>query len=184
MEDLIARFDAASEQGREPLVTIPLLILDFLCIHPFRDGNGRVARLLTLLALYHAGYDVGRYISLERVIQESTETYYQTLESSSQGWHDSQHDASPWLGYFWGVMLRAYKAFEDRVGNIDTGSGSKSKRVRHAINRKVKSFRIADLEKECPDVSRETIRGVLRDMKKAGLLELRGRGRGARWRRV
>ena len=184
MEDLIARFDAASEQGREPLVTIPLLILDFLCIHPFRDGNGRVARLLTLLALYHAGYDVGRYISLERVIQESTETYYETLESSSQGWHDSQHDASPWLEYFWGVMLRAYKAFEDRVGNIDTGSGSKSKRVRHAINRKVQSFRITDLEKECPDVSRETIRRVLRDMKKEGLIELRGRGRGARWRRV
>ena len=184
MEDLVCLYCEGIAAEREPLLIIPLLILDFLCIHPFRDGNGRVARLLTLLALYHAGYEVGRYVSLERVIQESSVSYYDSLEASSKQWHDGRHDCAPWLEYFWGVMLRAYKEFEERVGNIDARSGSKSQRVREAVERKVQSFRIVDIEKECPDVSRETIRLVLRAMKAKGLLELRGRGRGARWRRT
>ena len=184
MADLATGYAAAGAMGREPLLTIPLLILDFLCIHPFPDGNGRVARLLTLAALSHAGYDVGRYISLERVIQESWESYYQTLEASSQGWHEGRHDSAPWLGYFWDVMLRAYKEFEARVGNVDKGRSSKSQRVRDAVGRSVEPFRAVDLEKECPDVSRETIRMMLREMKTAGLIELSGRGRGARWRNL
>lgn len=184
MEDLVTHYAAAEVMGQEPLLTIPLLILDFLCIHPFRDGNGRVARLLTLLALYHAGYDVGRYISLERVIEESWKSYYETLEASSQGWHEGQHDSTAWLEYFWGVMLRAYKEFEERVGDVDHGGSSKSQRVRDAVGREVRPFRVVDLQKQCPDVSRETIRLVLRAMKKAGVIELSGRGRGARWRNV
>ncbi len=184
MEDLATHYAAAGATGREPLLTIPLLILDFLCIHPFRDGNGRVARLLTLLALYHAGYNVGRYISLERVIEESWESYYAALEASSQGWHEGRHDSTAWLEYFWGVMLRAYKEFEERVGNVERGGNSKSQRVRDAVGRKIRPFRVVELQKECPDVSRETIRLVLRAMKKAGLIELSGRGRGARWRQV
>lgn len=184
MQNLVQRYESATKDNREPLLIVPLLVLDFLCIHPFRDGNGRVARLLTLLALYHAGYDVGRYISLERVIHDSHKSYYDTLEASSQGWHDREHDVIPWLEYFWGVLLRAYKEFEERVGNLDQPGISKSQRVREAVMRKIKPFRIGDIERECPDVSRETIRLVLRAMKKEGLIEPKGRGRGARWRKL
>ena len=92
---------------------VPLVILDFLCIHPFPDGNGRMARLLTLQLLYHFDYAVGRFISLERIFEESKESYYETLEASSQGWHEAAHNVAPWLDYFWGALLRAYKEFED-----------------------------------------------------------------------
>ena len=184
MEDLLAAYALHVDQEREPLVIVPLAVLDFLCIHPFTDGNGRVGRLVTLLLLCRAGHEVGQYISLDRIIEESNELYYETLETSSQRWHESKHDARPWLEYFWGVLLRAYKKFEDRVGNIDTGRGAKSERVRRAIERKVIPFQASDISKECPDVSRETIRAVLQAMREEGLLKLTGRGRGAKWRRV
>ena len=181
MQDLAENHDKALKDGRDPMVVIPLFVLDFLCIHPFRDGNGRVSRLLTGQLLYRAGYDVGRYISLEKRFLETSETYYETLETSSQGWHDNQHDAMPWVRYFWGVILSAYREFEQRVGNIESGSGSKSKRVREAVERKVVPFKSADLKKEVPDVSRDTIRMVLREMKKEGRIRSEGHGRGVRW---
>ena len=181
MQDLVQNYDRALKDGHDPIVLIPLFILDFLCIHPFRDGNGRVSRLLTGQLLYRAGYDVGRYISLEKRFLETSESYYETLETSSQGWHDNQHDVMPWVRYFWGVILSAYQDFEDRVGNIEEGSGSKSKRVRDAIERKVVPFKSADLKKEVPDVSQDTIRLVLREMKKEGRIKSEGHGRGVRW---
>ncbi len=108
MDLLVDRYRLAVDGERlDPLVTVPLAVFDLLCIHPFTDGNGRTARLLILLLLYHAGYDVGRYISLERIFEESHETYYETLETSSQKWHEGQHDVRPWRRYCWGVMLRA-----------------------------------------------------------------------------
>lgn len=182
MDSLAERYQAAVQAGQEPLVLIPLFVLDFLCIHPFRGGNGRVARLITLLLLYHFDYEVGRYISLERIFEQTKESYYQTLEASSQGWHESEHDVKPWLNYFWGALQRAYAEFEERVGNIGTGRGSKSQQVRDAVVRKLGSFAISSLERDCPGVSKETIRKVLQLMRKQGLVELRGRGRGARWR--
>ena len=184
MESLIQEYEAARKDNQEPLLTVPLFILDFLCIHPFRDGNGRLARLLTLLALYHAGYDVGRFISLERIIQESHKSYYETLEASSQDWHEGNHNVMPWVEYFWGVLLRAYKKFEDRIGSLNQPGITKSQRVRETVERKVRPFRIADIERECPDVSRDTIRLVLRAMKREGWVEATGRGRGVRWRKL
>ena len=184
MESLVREYEIASKDNHEPLLIVPLFILDFLCIHPFRDGNGRLARLLTLLALYHAGYDVGRFISLERIIQESHTSYYETLEASSQGWSEGKHDAMPWLEYFWGVLLRAYKEFEGRIGNLNQPGATKSQRVREAVERKVRPFRIVDIERECPDVSRDSIRVVLRAMKREGRVEPRGRGRGVRWHKL
>lgn len=181
MQDLVESYDQALKDGRDPIVVIPLFVLDFLCIHPFRDGNGRVSRLLTGQLLYRAGYDVGRYISLEKRFLETSKSYYETLETSSQGWHDNKHDVMPWVRYFWGVVLSAYQKFEDQVGNIEAGSGSKSKRVREAIERKVVPFKSADLKKEVPDVSRDTIRMVLREMKKEGRIKSDGHGRGVRW---
>ena len=156
-------------------------MLDFLCIHPFADGNGRTARLLTLLLLYRSGYAVGRYISLERVIEESRETYYEALEANSQGWHEAQHDPFPWLEYFWGVLLRAYTEFRDRTGRLLTARGSKTALVEGAVERRIRPFAISDIENDCPGVSRDMIRHVLRRMRDEGRVQVRGRGRGARW---
>jgi len=103
-----------------PLVATAALILDFLCIHPFRDGNGRVSRLVTLLALYQHGYEVGRYIGLERLVEESKADYYEVLRRSSEGWHEGSHDIFPWLNYFLSILKRAYRELEERAGQVET----------------------------------------------------------------
>lgn len=185
IDDLCSEYEQLEKAGAyDSLLYVPLTVLDFLCIHPFQDGNGRSARLLTLLMLYRAGYEVGRFISLERLIEESKETYYETLELSSKGWHESAHDPFPWLRYFWGVLLRAYQEFEDRVGNITTAKGSKSVRVRQAVLRQIKPFAISEIENLCPGISRETIRNVLREMKKEEIITPTGKGRSAKWKQL
>ena len=181
MDQLTVRWDAAVDQQREPLIIVPLAILDLLCIHPFADGNGRTARLLTLLLLYRAGYSVGRYMSLERVIEDSRDTYYEALEHSSNGWHDGQHDPFPWLEYFWGTLLRAYDEFRERAGAVLEGRGSKTAVVEAAVARRTAPFAISDIEADCPGVSRDMIRHVLRGLRDQGMLRAEGRGRAARW---
>jgi Fic family protein len=182
MADLITRYRTALDQDlADPLVLVPLVVLDFLCIHPFPDGNGRMARLLTLQLLYHFDYAVGRFISLERIFEESKESYYETLEASSQGWHEGEHNIAPWLDYFWGALLRAYKEFEERVGTIERGRGAKGDRVRAEILKRQLPFSITDIEEACPGISRDTVRLVLRSMKAEELIEPMGKGRGAKW---
>lgn len=182
MERLVEYYQNAIHQdSKEPLVIIPLTILDFLCIHPFSDGNGRTARLLTLMLLYQFGYEVGRFISLERIFEESKETYYETLEKSSKNWHEGKHDPFPWLNYFWGVLTKAYREFEERVGKIRTGRGSKTELVRNAVARKIKPFSISDIERECAGTSRDMVRLVFRQMKAEGLIQPQGKGRFAKW---
>ena len=183
--DLIARYRFALDQHlADPLVLAPLAILDFLCIHPFPDGNGRMARLLTLQLLYHFGYAVGRFISLERIFEESKESYYETLEASSQGWHEAAHDIAPWLNYFWGALLRAYKEFEERVGAIEHGRGAKGERIRAEILKRQLPFSISDIEEACPGISRDMVRVVLRAMKMEGLITPTGKGRAAKWSHI
>ncbi len=185
MMDMIASYRTTIEQHlADPLVLVPLVILDFLCIHPFPDGNGRIARLLTLQLLYHFDYVVGRFISLERIFEESKESYYETLESSSQGWHEAEHDIAPWLNYFWGALLRAYKEFEERVGTIERGRGAKGDRVRAEILKRHLLFSISDIEEACPGVSRDMVRLVLRTMKSEGLIAPTGKGRSAKWQKT
>lgn len=179
----IAYRDAAGRNDVPALVLIPLAILDLLCVHPFGDGNGRVARLATLLLLYHHGYEVGRYLSLERIIEDSKLSYYEALERSSAGWHEGAHDAHPWLTYFWGVLQRAYREFEERVG-MYTGRGGKTEQVRAAVARRFAPFAISDIQRDCPGVSHDLVRVVLRALRDEGAIEAEGRGRGARWRRV
>jgi len=182
MDLLIEHYKIAMEKERvEPLVVIPLTVLDFLCVHPFNDGNGRTARLLTLLLLYHFGYEVGRYISLERIIEESKETYYETLGKSSTGWHEGKHDVFPWLDYFYGVLLRSYKEFEDRVITVKTGKGEKADMIRNSVMSKFLPFSISDIQKECRGISRDMVRLILRQMRDEGIIVSTGKGRSAKW---
>lgn len=180
MEDLVTSYKKANELQYTPLVIIPLTILDFLCIHPFSDGNGRSSRLITLLLLYHFGYKVGHYISLERIFEESKETYYEALEASSIGWHEQKHDIRPWLNYFWGALLSAYRELEDRVGLVK-GKGFKSEQVNIVIEKKIGEFGILDIEKDCPGIGRDTIRKVLRKLRDEGKIKSSGTGRSAKW---
>lgn len=164
-----------------PLVAIGALVLDFLCIHPFRDGNGRVSRLLTLLALYQHGYEMGRYISLERLIEEAKEDYYRVLQESSQRWHESKHDLLPWLNHFLAIARRAYREFERRAGEVKAPRGAKAGLVLAAIREQSGEFRLVDIEQACPGVGREWIRSLLTDLKAAGEATCRGKGPAARW---
>lgn len=169
----------------EPLLLIPAYVLDFLCIHPFSDGNGRMARLLTLLLLYQSGFQVGGYVSLEKVVEDSKESYYDALYRSSLGWHEDRHTLLPWWEYFSGVMLlTSYRRFEERVGTVIKGRGSKRARLVQAIDRLPSSFRIADLEAACPDVSRPTITRALDELRRQGTVRCSGMGRDARWEKL
>ena len=166
----------------DSLLLIPFYVLDFLCIHPFLDGNGRMARLLALLLLYQQGYEVGRYVSLERIIEQSKQSYYDTLYQSSQGWHEGQHDVLPWTEYFLGTLLAAYDEFESRFGTISKGHGSKTDMIRNAVDGFIADFSITEVEKACPKVSRDMIRHVLGQLREAGVIIPVGKGRGAKWR--
>ncbi|MDD5091343.1 MAG: Fic family protein [Candidatus Wallbacteria bacterium] len=183
MEGLILSFKTFSDAGEiEPLILVALFILDFLCIHPFADGNGRVARLLTLLLLYKAGFMVGKYISLEKIVEDSKESYYDCLYAASQKWHDSMHDSEPWIGYFLSLMTAAYKAFEEKAGEI-AGSRTKTEQIMKVIDKFVTPFAITDVGKACPNVSIDMIRKVVRELRDQGRIEATGKGRGAKWRK-
>lgn len=169
----------------EPLLLVAAYVLDFLCIHPFADGNGRMARLLSLLLLYQVGYEVGRYISLEAVIEETKDGYYDSLYASSDGWHEGQHSLVPWWEYFIGVMLvKAYREFEDRVGVTSARRGAKRDMIRDAVNRLPNRFRYADLERALPAISRPTIARALRELRGEGAVRCVKGGRDATWEKI
>lgn len=171
------------EQWMPPLVLAAALNLDFLCIHPFRDGNGRASRLLFLLACYHCGIEAGRYISLERLIEDNKERYYEVLERSSQRWHEGKHDPWPAINFLLYILKQACKEFEERVGRMKSPRGAKTDMVEHAIETISGEFGVTDVERLCPGVSRDMIRRLLRDLKAAGRIECLGRGPGAKWRK-
>lgn len=171
------------EQWVPPLVLAAALNLDFLCIHPFRDGNGRVSRLLFLLACYHCGIEAGRYISLERLIEDNKERYYEVLEQSSRRWHEGKHDPWPTINFLLYILRQACKEFEERVGRMKSPRGAKTDMVEHAIETVSGEFGVTDVERLCPGVSRDMIRRLLRDLKAAGRIECLGRGPGAKWRK-
>jgi len=170
-----------TEQWVHPLIIVAAFNLDFLCIHPFRDGNGRVSRLLLLLQCYHLGYEVGRYISIERIIEEDKDRYYETLEQSSQGWHKGKHDPWPYVNYVLYAFKTAYREFEDQIGQIASPKGAKTQIVLNAIRGQSGEFRLVDIERACPGVGRDWIRVLLGDLKKSGEVKCRGKGPAARW---
>lgn len=185
METLHERFERAwNAEEVDRLLLIAAYVLDFLCIHPFLDGNGRMARLLTLLLLYKADYGVGQYISLEKLVEDSRESYYDALYASSQGWHDAEHDLTPWTEYFLGVLMAAYEAFEDRVGELRTQRGAKTQRILDAVEELPDGFKTRDVEELCPSVSRSLIRKVFDDLKAEGKIKAEGRGPAAVWRKL
>ena len=174
--------EVPQSQKVHPLIAMAAMNLDFLCIHPFRDGNGRVSRLLLLLECYHLGYEVGRYISLERLIEENKERYYETLEQSSQSWHEGKHDPWPYINYVLFILKSAYREFEERVGQTASPRGAKAEIVLRAIRRQIGEFRLTDIERACPGVGREWIRTLLNGLKKSGQVTVHGKGPAARWR--
>ncbi len=172
-----------NQQEVHPLLAVAALVFDFLCLHPFRDGNGRVSRLLALLCLYQHGFEIARCISLEHLIEESRDDYYMALRKSSEGWRESKHDLVPWLHYFFGVLRRAYAEFERRVREAMSPRGAMTVLVETAVDGLPGEFTVLEVERTCPGVSHGMICHVLSELKKKGRLEHLGRGHGKSWRK-
>lgn len=172
------------KQEAEPLLLIASFIFDFECIHPFWDGNGRIGRLLTILLLHQAGYDVGRYISLERIVEQSKGTYYEVLLRSSEGWHEARHNLLPWWNYFLGTLIAAYKEFEERVGAVTSAKGAKRELVQHTIKRLPSRFKFSEILQACPGVSYPTVKRALADLRRQKKIRCLGKGREAEWEKI
>ena len=167
----------------EPLILIPVFIHDFLCIHPFNDGNGRMSRLLTTLLLYRNGFYVGRYISLEGKIAKNKDLYYDALSRSQDGWHEGTEDIIPFIKYILGIILAAYKDFEDRMDLIGAKL-SALEIVRRASKNKLGRFNKQDIRELCPNLSDSSIEGALRKMLSSGELKREGKGKNTCYFRI
>ncbi len=167
MDILCSAFqEAMTDAEMDPLLLIPMFVLDFLCIHPFNDGNGRMSRLLTLLLLYRSGYLVEKYISIERLIADSKEAYYEALQDSSAGWHEGENDYLPFVRYMLGIVIAAYREFSSRVDVLITKGLSKPERVREIIRNTTGRITKAQIMKQCPDISQKTVERALAELLK------------------
>ena len=186
MATLIDRYhDQIAKRPIDPLISMALFVLDFLCIHPFGDGNGRMARLLTVLLLYHRNYRMVRYISLERIIEDTKDSYYDTLYKSDRGWHDNgAHNPLTWVEYFLSVLVKASHDFTNKVESVSSAYGMKKAFVITAVNEMTGSFSISELGRKGPTVGRDTLRTTLSGLKEQGSLEVLGRGRKAKWQKT
>lgn len=172
--------DIGDEQRVPALLVVATFVLDLLCIHPFRDGNGRVSRLAATLLLQSHGFQVARYISLERLVEESKDQYYRALAECSQGWHEGRNAVVPWWNYFLDVLRRAYDELDLQMGSVEARP-AKGDLVRQTILTQVEQFTLGDLAAQVPVASPQLIKKVLAEMKQQGKVRLLGRGRGARW---
>ena len=160
--------EAMQDAELNPLLLIPIFVLDFLCIHPFNDGNGRMSRLLTLLLLYRSGYIVGKYISIEKLISDTRETYYEVLQQSSRNWHEGTNDYAPFVTYMLGILVAAYRDFETRIELLTNRSLSKPDRVREIIRKHLGKITKSEIMAQCPDISQITVQRALAEMLKNG----------------
>lgn len=185
VNELVDRYHEAAGSGdHHPVLLAGLFVLDLLVIHPFEDGNGRVARALTNVLLMDRGYSVGRYVSLEQSVAESADDYYQALLASTHGWHDGKADPWPWLSYFTRLIAEAYSVFAARASAAKT-PGTKQERIRaHILRHAPVTFRLAEVRAAVPGVSEGTIRIVLEQLKGEGRVRADGTGRGATWTRL
>ena len=178
MESLCTAYRKAIDDARfDALVLIPMFIFDFLCIHPFHDGNGRMSRLLTLLLLYRSGFMVGKYISLEMLIEESKADYYEALQASSAHWHENECDMKPYVEYTLGIVLKAYRELESRVEGIVTSRMSKADRIRAIVNATLGKVTKRDILAKCPDISTAMVEMTLKRLLDEGIIHKTGRGR-------
>ncbi len=178
VEMLCNEFNVAIERDEyDPLLLIAMFVLDFLCIHPFNDGNGRMSRLLTLLLLYRSGYTAGKYISMEMLIEKSKETYYEALKESSALWHENQNNYLPFVRYYLGVMLKCYNELQDRIEHLRHQKLSKHDRVKAVFEKRLGVIRKADIANLCPDISETTIERSLRLLLDDGFIQKTGKGR-------
>lgn len=185
MEQLCDAYKQAISTGDiDPLILTALFVFDFLCIHPFNDGNGRMSRLLTLLLLYQSGYLVGKYVSIEHEIEKSKDTYYEALRASTTGWSNSQNDYLPFVSYFLWVIAHTCDVFEERITGLIANRMSKPERIAAALERSFKDMSKRDVLTECPDVSEITAERTLADLLHAGKIEKIGGGRGTKYRWV
>jgi Fic family protein len=185
MDNLCLAFrDEIKNERQSLLIVSALFVLDFLCIHPFRDGNGRVSRLLGLLLLYQQDIHVGKYVSLERVVEENKAAYYEALKKSSQGWHEKKHDPIPWLHFFLSTLRLAYKELAHNVEITDSVNSGKGEIIEKTVLSQHGVFSLRDIQLQIPTVSSQMIKKVLNDLKKDKKLILVGRGRGAKWKRA
>lgn len=177
MEELCSKFmDAWNADRIDKLILIPMFILDFLCIHPFNDGNGRMSRLLTLLLFYKAGYIVGKYISVEMLIEKTKETYYEALQESSDGWHDGANSYAPFVKYYLGIILKAYNEFENRVEHLKYRRLSKPERIQAIFEQKIGKVTKKEIMELCPDISKVTVERTLTALVKSGYIAKVGAG--------
>lgn len=178
IEELYKAFDdALATEQIDPLVLIPMFVLDFLCIHPFNDGNGRMSRLLTLLLLYRAGYIVGKYISIEKLIENTKELYYDCLQQSSVNWHENENDYEPFVKYMLGIVVAAYREFSSRVSLLTTSGMSKPDRVKEIIKTTLGTITKAEILEKCPDISQVTVQRALAELVESGEILKIGGGR-------
>lgn len=178
MEDLCNEFNAAIASSEyDALLLIPMFVLDFLCIHPFSDGNGRMSRLLTLLLLYRSGYIVGKYVSMEMLIEKTKETYYEALQNSSLGWHDNASDYTSFVRYYLGVLQKGYYEFQDRIEHLRYRKLSKVDRVKAVFDKKLGVIKKSNVAVLCPDISETTIERTLKGLLESGFIEKVGKGR-------
>ena len=167
----------------EPLIAIPIFIHDFLCIHPFNDGNGRMSRLLTTLLLYRNGFYVGKFISLETKIAKNKDLYYDSLRQSQVGWHEEKDDVVPFIKYLLGIILSAYKDFDDRFALVETKLPA-IEMVRRASMNKIGRFKKQDIRELCPSLSISSIEGSLKKLVELGELKKEGRGKSTYYYRL
>lgn len=160
----------------DPLILIPIFIDDFLCIHPFNDGNGRMSRLLTILLLYHSGFVVGRYISLEAKIEKTKDVYYDVLQSASVGWHEEMNDPTPLIKYLLGTILSAYRDFEDRV-NLGDEKLSAVEQVRQAVKMKIGKFTKSEIMELCPGIGKTSVENSLKALVEDSSITPHGQGK-------
>ena len=171
---------AVDEERIPPPLIVATFVFDLLCIHPFRDGNGRVSRLVTSLLLESHGFSVARHISLERLVEENREEYYRILKLCSGGWHEGKNEIVPWWNYFLGLLRTAYKELERRVESA-SARPAKSDLVRQTVLAQVDRFALADIAAQLPSASSQLVKKVLAELKRTGAVRLAGRGRGALW---
>ena len=169
--------EAVRTEKYDPLLLVPLFILDFLCIHPFNDGNGRMSRLLTLLLLYRSGYIVGKYISVEMIIEKTKETYYEVLQESSAGWYEGKNAYLPFVKYYLEVILSAYKEFSARVQLMQDRSLSKPERIRRLFANTLQKLSKGMILEKCPDISASTVEATLAALVKEGYIIKIGAGK-------